>query len=73
MAHKRFFYDIFEYCAPYWEYHRDEGNQNNLNKVQILKGNYRLIQVGKQKAKSRNQEALDGLSPWVRELVPVSR
>lgn len=73
MVHKRLFYDIFEYYAPYWECHRDEENQNNLNKVQVLQGNNRLAQIGKQKAKSRKQEALDGLSPWVRELVPVSR
>ncbi|KAI1238236.1 hypothetical protein IHE44_0012954 [Lamprotornis superbus] len=55
------------------ECHGDEANQNNLNKKQILQGSNRLVQVGKQKAKSRRQEALDGLSPSSpTEFVPVA-
>lgn len=48
-------------------------NQTNLNKEQILQGSNRLAQVEKQKAKSTKQKALDGLSPWVREFVPLSK
>lgn len=39
LEHKRLFNDIFGYYAAYQRCHRDEKNQNNLHKVQILQGN----------------------------------